>query len=138
MSQVFSPGEMKIYETVDSVEDNFQLVAPASGLHRICFINKEPLSETVDFNYVVGHIHQEADPAASGHLQQVIAFLQNIADDVKLIQQDQAYFRSKGARRRKSKFKPYLNIILKATPHCGYLNESVFAIAYFEQVVCCS
>ena len=95
---------MKIYETVNSVEDNFQVVAPATGLHRICFVNKKPLSETVDFNYVIGHTHQQADPAAAAdHLQQVIAFLQNIADDVKLIQQDQAYFRSREARRRKSK-----------------------------------
>ena len=94
---------MKIYETADSVEDNFQVVAPATGLHRICFVNKEPLSETVHFNYVIGHPHQQADSASADHLQQVIAFLQNIGDDVKLIQQDQAYFRSREARRRKSK-----------------------------------
>eukprot|EP00897_Mesotaenium_endlicherianum_P005231 jgi/Mesen1/4736/ME000241S03768 len=99
---ITSPHGNKQYEVKEQSEGTFQFMADWSGQHQFCMENQEHLAETVEFNFNVGHVHKREELATDEHMAEMMHQVDVINLEIGTIQQDQAYFRGREMRRRRT------------------------------------
>ncbi|KAK9025439.1 hypothetical protein V6N11_038306 [Hibiscus sabdariffa] len=97
---VTSPGGIVIHNVKGAARDQFEFMAPRSGMYKFCFRNPYDTPETVSFHIHVGHIPNEHDLAKDEHLHPINVKIAELRESLESVSAEQKYLRARDDQHR--------------------------------------
>lgn len=96
--RVKGPEGDQIYDSHDKISDKFDFVGHKKGAYRLCFTNKSPYHETIDFDVQVGHFTYYDQHAKDEHVKPIIEQIEKLANALYNIQFEQHWLEAQTDR----------------------------------------
>ncbi|MQL71900.1 hypothetical protein Taro_004217 [Colocasia esculenta] len=95
---VKGPSGEQIHDLRDKISEKFEFTASRKGLHKVCFTNKSPYHETIDFDIHVSHFSYQDQHAKDEHFAPLFEQIAKLEEALYNIQFEQHWLEAQTHR----------------------------------------